>query len=135
MYNSLKNDIEDKKILEEEINTLEGRIKYKIQSQLGLHATTYSELKIECPNVEDKFARVFSQIEKLDKNRIVLQGELDIIENEIKKVDELLSSMDDVSKKIFRCRYIWGLSVSKTAKRLNYSEDYVKELTKKLFKK
>ena len=41
---------------------------------MGLHATTYKELKIECPTVDDKFARVFSQIEKLDKDLQVLEG-------------------------------------------------------------
>lgn len=135
MYKSLKNDIEDKKILEELIKTKEERIKYKIQQELGLHATTYSELKVECFSVDDRFSRVFAQIERIDNERIVLQGELSIIENEIQKVDELLSTMDDISKSVFRCRYIWGLSVSKTAERLHYGKDRIKQIAREMFQK
>ena len=135
MYKHIKEDLEDKKILEEEIQGLKERIKYKIQNELGLHATTFSELKVECPKIEDKFLRTFTKIEKLDKKREVLQGELSIIERTIENVDLLLSTMEDKKKKVFRCRYIWGMSVKDTAERLHYSIDYVKEITKKIWQK
>ena len=93
MYKHIKEDLEDKKILEEEIQGLKERIKYKIQNELGLHATTFSELKVECPKIEDKFLRTFTKIEKLDKKREVLQGELSIIERTIENVDLLLSNV------------------------------------------
>lgn len=134
MYKQIKEDLEDKKILEEDIQGLKERIKYKIQNELGLHATTFSELKVECPKVEDRFLRTFEKIERLDKKRETLQGELDIIEKTIENIDSLLSKMEDKKKKVFRCRYIWGLSVKTTAERLHYSEDYVKEITKKIWK-
>ena len=46
MYKELKTVLEDKRILEELISSEKERIKYIIQKELGLHATTYSELKI-----------------------------------------------------------------------------------------
>ena len=58
----------------------------------------------------------------------------DIIEKTIENIDSLLSKMEDKKKKVFRCRYIWGLSRKETAKRLNYSEDRVKQITREIFK-
>ncbi len=135
MYKRLKKDLEDKRLLEEEIQGLKDQIKYKIQKQLGLHATTYKELKIECPIIEDKFARVFSQIEKLDNDLQNLEGELNIINIRLDNIDEQMKIMDSIEKQVFRNRYILGLSVSQTAERLNYSEQHIKRITKELFQK
>ena len=135
MYKRLKKDLEDKRILEEEIQGLKDQIKYKIQKQLGLHATTYKELKIECPTVDDKFVRVFSQIEKLDNDLHNLEGELELINKRLDNIDEQMKSMDSIEKKIFRNRYVLGLSVSQTAERLNYSEQHIKRITKEIFQK
>ena len=75
--------------------------KFKIQKELGLHATTYTELKVETSNiVDDKFARIFASIEKLDKRREKSEEELKIIETTLKNVDTLLSKMDDKEKKV-----------------------------------
>ena len=127
MFKELKKQIEDKKILEENIRGLEERIKYKIQKELGLHSTTYSELKIECSTVDDRFARAFAKIESLDQDLQRQKGELKIIEDTIQEVDKLIGTMNDRDKKIFRCRYIWGMTVSQTAERLHYTKDYIKE--------
>lgn len=135
MYKQLKKQLEDKRILETDIQGLKERIRHKIQHQLGLHATTYAELKIECPTVEDKFARTFSQIEKLDTDLKVLEGELKIVEDTLDKVDRILGECNDVEKKVFRCRYIWGLSVKQTAERLNYSVDHIKDISQKISQK
>ena len=136
MYKDLKKMLEDKKILEEEIRGLEERIKYKIQKELGLHSTTFKELKIEALNIiDDRFARVFAKVEELDRSKEIRQGELDIINNTLNKIDELISKMSDNEKKVFRCRYYWGLSVNQTAKRLNFSEDYIKEISRKINQK
>lgn len=135
MYKQIKTQLEDKRLLEELIRGLEDRIKFKIQKQLGLSATSYAELKIECPTVEDKFVRVFSQIEKLDKDLQIAKEEYSIIEKCIGNIDKQMSSMDSVEKKIFRNRYILGLSVRQTAEKLHYSTDWVKEKTRKIFQK
>ena len=135
MYKELKKELEDKKILEEEIKSLEERIKLKIQIELGLHSTTFNELKVESSIVDDRYARVFAKIESLDNRRKILQEELNIIIKHLDIIDRRLGEMKDKEKKVFRCRYIWGLSVRETAERLNFSQDYVKEISSKINKK
>ena len=135
MYKRLKKDLEDKRILEEEIQGLKDQNKYKIQKQLGLHATTYKELKIECPTVDDKFARVFSQIEKLDNDLHNLEGELELINKRLDNIDEQMKNMNSIEKKIFRNRYVLGLSVRQTAERMNYSADRIKQISRKIMPK
>lgn len=135
MYKELKRELEDKKILEEEIRSLEERIKLKIQKELGLHSTTFKELKIESSTIDDRYAKVFAKIEVLDKRRELIQSELDIINRHLDVIDKRLGEMKDKEKKVFRCRYIWGLSVRETAERLGYSTDRIKQITRNLFKK
>lgn len=135
MYKQIKTQLEDKRLLEELIRGLEDRIKFKIQKQLGLSATSYAELKIECPTVEDKFIRVFGKIEELDKDLQKSKEELSIIEKCIGNIDKQMSTMDNVEKKIFRNRYILGLSVRQTAEKLHYSTDRIKQITRKIFQK
>ncbi len=135
MYKELKKELEDKKILEEEVKSLEERIKLKIQKELGLHSTTFSELKVESSTVDDKFARVFAKIEGLDNRRQLIQEELNIIEKHLSIIDRRLAEMKDVEKKVFRCRYIWGLSVRETAERLGYSVQHIKRINKKIIQK
>ena len=136
MYKQLKEQLEEKKLLEVEIKGLEERIKHKIQSQLGLHSTTFSELKVECIGIhDDKFSRVFAQVEKLDKNLQKLKKDLEIIENTLSNANELMLKLDNKDMNIFRCRFFLGLSVKNTAERLHYSEDYIKERTREILKK
>lgn len=135
MFKQLKVQLNDKRLIEEEIRGLEERIRYKIQKQLGLHATSYSELKIECPIVEDRFAKVFSQIEKLDNQLQELKGELNIIENNLEKIDEILKGLNDKEMMIFRYRYVMGLSIKQVAERTNYSEPQIKRLLSNIAQK
>lgn len=136
MYKDIKDMLEDKKILEELIKGLEDTIKYKIENELGLHSTTFSELKVETMGViEDKFARVFAKLESLDKKRETRQGELDIINRRLNNLDNLIGQMSDKKKKVFRCRYIWGMPIKSIAERLNYSEIQVKRILKEINKK
>lgn len=135
MYKQIKEQLNDKRLIEEEIRGLEERIRYKIQKQLGLHATSYTELKIECPVVDDKFAKVFSQIEKLDNQLQELKGELDIIEKNLENIDEILKGLNDKEMMIFRYRYIMGLSIKQVAEKMNYSEPQIKRFLKNIAKK
>lgn len=134
MYKELRQWLEDKKILEEILRGLEERIEFKIQKELGIHATTFKELKIQCVNIDDKFTNTFIKIEKLDKRREVVQEELDIINRRLDKIDNMISKMNGIEKKIFKCRYIWGLTRKKTAQQLGYSEDRIKQITSAMFK-
>lgn len=135
MYKELKTDLEDKRILEELISSKKERIKYIIQKELGIHATTYSELKVQCPIIDDKNARIFGKVEKMDKELHVLEGEYNIIEKSLENTDKIMSTMDSIEKKVFRNRYILGLSVRMTAEKLNYSMDRIKQITRKILKK
>ena len=135
MYKELKNQLEDKKILEGQIQDLKERIKYKIQNELGLHATTFSELKVESPTIEDKFAKVFAKIEDLDNRKTLLEGELSIIEKDLIEINEVLKKSTDKHKKVFKARFVDGLSVNQTASKLNYSDKQIKRITSELFKK
>lgn len=134
MYKELRQWLEDKKILEEILHGLEERIEFKIQKELGIHATTFKELKIQCVNIDDKFTNTFIKIEKLDKRREVVQEELDIINRRLDKIDNMISKMNGIEKKVFKCRYIWGLTRKKTAQQLGYSEDRIKQITSAMFK-
>ena len=135
MYKELRQWLEDKKILEEILHGLEERIEFKIQKELGIHATTFKELKIQCVNIDDKFTNTFIKIEKLDKRRAVAQEELDIINRRLDKIDNMISKMNGIEKQIFRCRYIWGMPIKNIAERLNYSEIQVKRILKEINKK
>ena len=136
VFKDLKDMLEDKKILEELIKSYEERIEYKIQRELGLHSTTFSELKVETIGIiDDKFARVFAKLETLDKKRELRQGELDIINSRLINLDNLLGQMTDKKKRVFRCRFILGLTVEETANRLGYSEKQIKRITKEIFEK
>ena len=87
------------------IKSLEERIKLKIQVELGLHSTTFNELKVESSIVDDRYARVFAKIENLDKRKSLIQEELKIIEEHLNIIDRRLGEMKDKEKKVFRCRY------------------------------
>lgn len=134
MYKQLKKQLSDKRVLEDLIRGYEDRIKFKIQKQLGLHATSYAELKIECPVVDDRFARVFSQIENLDRELQALKGELEIINQLLENADDKMKQLSERDMKIFRCRFFLGLTVAQTAERLNYDQGYIKERTRKMLK-
>lgn len=134
MYKQLKKQLSDKRVLEDLIRGYEDRIKFKIQKQLGLHATSYAELKIECPVVDDRFARVFSQIENLDRELQALKGELEIINKLLENADDKMKQLRERDMKIFRCRFFLGLTVAQTAERLNYDQGYIKERTRKMLK-
>ena len=43
--------------------------------------------------------------------------------------------MSDIEKQVFRCRFIWGLSVKETAERVSYSEKQIKRITKEMLSK
>ena len=78
---------------------------------------------------------MLAKIENLDNRRILIQEELDVINRELDKIDRLLSNMSDIEKQVFRCRFIWGLSVKETAERVSYSEKQIKRITKEMLSK
>ena len=136
MYKQLKRQLDDKKIIEKNIRELEERIKEIIQKQLGLKGTSYSDIKLEIVgNTDDKFAQTFAKVESLDKERESLIEERKIIIDFIDDIYKSITNMNNIELNVFKCRYILGLSRKKTAERLGYTEDRIKQITRKINKK
>ena len=133
MYRELKKQINDKEIITKNIRELEDRIKFKIQKQLGLHGTTFSDIKISSVGEkDDKFLRTFAQIENLDKDRLTLIEEREIIDIFINDVYKSINNINDIELKVFRYKYILGLSNQEIATRLNYSIQRIKQINKEI---
>lgn len=136
MYKQLKKQIDDKEIITKNIRELEDRIKLKIQKQLGLHGTSFSDIKIEAiGKKDDKFLRTFSQIENLDKDRLTLIEERDIIDKFLNDIYKSISKMGDLELNVFKSRYILGLTQQETATRLNYTIDRIKQIDRNIKEK
>lgn len=136
MYKQLKSQIDDKSIIDENIRELEDRIKYKIQKQLGLRGTTFSDIKLQIiGKKDDKFASTFAKIEKLDKELQSLIGEREIINKFINEVYNKINNMDNLELDVFKCRYILGLTQQDTAERIKYSLARVKQVEKEIANK
>lgn len=135
MYKQLKKQLDDRDVIKRNIKVLEDRIVYIIQS-LGLKGTSYSDIKIcMIGNNNDKFADAFAKVEELDKEKELLIGEKKIIDDFIDDVCKTISKNNNVEQQVFKCRYILGLSRKDTAKRLGYTEDGIKKITKEILKK
>lgn len=136
MYKQLKKQLDDKKILERNIRELEDRITFIIQKQLGLKGTSYSDIKLEIVGTkDDKFLNTFAKVENLEKDRLNLIEERNIIVDFIDDVYKSINNMNNVELNVFKCRYILGLSRKKTAERLGYTEDRIKQITREIKKK
>lgn len=136
MYKQLKKQIDDKVIIDKNIRELEDRIKFKIQKQLGLHGTTFEDIKIiSIGKQDDKYLKVFSQIERLDKDLQELKEEQKIIKDFINDVYKSITNMNNVELNVFKCRYILGLSNQQIADRLSYSIQHIKRINKEVKEK
>ena len=136
MYKQLKRQIDDKEKKKKNIRELEDRIKFKIQKQLGLHGTSFSDIKIEAiGKKDDKFLRTFSQIENLDKDRLTLIEERDIIDKFLNDIYKSISKMGNLELNVFKSRYILGLTQQETATRLNYTIDRIKQIDRNIKEK
>lgn len=136
MYKQLKRQLDDKKIIEKNIRELEDRIKIIIHKQLGLKGTSYSDIKLEIVGTkDDKFSKTFAKVESLDKDLQSLIEEKNIIVDFIDDVYKSINNMNNVELKVFKCRYMLGLSNRETAERLGYSIQNIKLVNKKIKEK
>ena len=136
MYKQLKKQLDERDNINKIIKSLDERIALIIHKRLGLRGTSYSDIKLEIiGNTDDKFAQTFAKVEKLDKERAVLIEERKIIAKLINDVSKNISNGNDIEQKVFKCRYILGLSRKKTAERLGYTEDRIKQITREIKKK
>lgn len=136
MYKQLKKQLDDKKILERNIRELEDRITFIIQKQLGLKGTSYSDIKLEIIGTkDDKFLNTFAKVENLEKDRLNLIEERNIISDFIDDVYKSITNMNNTELNVFKCRYILGLSNRQTAERLGYTIDRIKQINREILKK
>lgn len=136
MYKQLKKQLDDKKIIERNIRELEDRISFIIKKRLGLKGTSYSDIKLEfAGNTDDKFIQTFAKVENLEKDRLNLIEERNIISNFIDDVYKSITNMNNTELNVFKCRYILGLSNRQTAERLGYTIDRIKQINREILKK
>lgn len=136
MYKQLKRQLDDKKIIEKNIKELDDRIAFIIQKRLGLKGTSYSDIKLEIVgNTDDKFAQTFAKVESLDKDRLDLIEEKNIIVDFIDDIYKSINNMNNVELNVFKCKYILGLTNKQTAERISYSIQHVKRINKRIAKK
>mgnify|MGYP005801289573 FL=1 len=136
MYKQLKRQLDDKKIIEKNIKELDDRIAFIIQKRLGLKGTSYSDIKLEIVgNTDDKFAQTFAKVESLDKDRLDLIEEKNIIVDFIDDIYKSINNMNNVELNVFKCRYMLGLSNKQTAERLGYSIQHIKRINNEISKK
>lgn len=133
MYRQLKKQLDDKEIIDKNIKALDDRIKNIIHKQLGLKGTSYSDIKVErVLNTNDKYASIFAKVENLDKEKEVLIEERKIITDFINDVYKSINNMNNIELKVFKYRFMIGLSRKQTAERLGYTEDRIKQITRKI---
>lgn len=136
MYKQLKKQLDDKIIIDRTIKELSDRIEFIIHKKLGLKGSNYSDIKIEMLGVtEDKYLQAFAKVENLDKERELLIEEKNIIVDFINDIYKSINNMNNQELNVFKCRYMLGLSRRETAKRLGYTEDRIKQITREIIKK
>lgn len=135
MFKQLKRDLIDKKIIEASVIQKENRKKYIIEKRLGLKATSLSEVKVLLSGKLDKFADTFAKLEILEKDILDLNAEKKIIEDGLEEINKIIAKSKDIELKVFKCRYISGLTQLETAEVLNYSIDRIKQIDKKIKQK
>lgn len=107
---------------------------YNIKKELSL----YNIRKIDNTNI-------MLEIEELQaesKDNIHITNEIELLQKKIKinelknkKIDNILSMLNEEQKKIIKCVYIDNLNINKTAKRLYMSTKTVKRKLNKIFNK
>lgn len=136
MYKQLKRQMDEKMIIDRTIKELTERIEFIIHKKLGLKGSSYSDIKIDMIGVtDDKYLQAFTKVENLDKDRELLIEEKKIIDDFINDVYQSINNMNNLELNVFKCRYMLGLTRKATAERLGYTEDRIKQISRKIAKK
>lgn len=136
MYKQLKKQIADKKVIHATRLGIENRIQYKIDKQLGLQGMTFQEVKIQMGlSKEDRFTKVFADIEDLDNQKLELLEEERIIDEMLQDVDRNISDLNDIEHKVFRGMYLWGNTQQEIADAEGYGLDRIKQISMDINKK
>lgn len=134
-YILLKNQIQDKQLYEKTIALINDRMNNLIEKKLGVHGTSYDKIKIQVSSFGDKFLSTFAELERLDNDRELAVGQLNLINNFLYEIDQKIRTMRSKEKEIFRLKYIHGLSNKEIEERGIACDKtirtYLKEIDKK----
>jgi RNA polymerase sigma factor (sigma-70 family) len=133
-YNIIRKMKDDQTLLERTYRLLNERIQFMIDEKLGFHGFTYEDVKIQCQKNPDRFTSAFAALEELDRERILVRKELDMINDYFIDIDKLISRMNDREKKVFKAKYLYGLSNMDIAAQLDCSEKTIQRLIKEIEK-
>ena len=73
-------------------------------------------------------------MEELEKEKDLVKKELNIIKDFFDKIDRDISQMKEKEKKVFKAKYLYGLSNLDIASQLNCSEKTIQRLLKEIEK-
>ena len=133
-YNVIRKMKEDQILHERTYKLLNERIQFKIDERLGFHGCTYEDVKIQCQRNPDRFTAVLADLEELDKERTLEKKELDMLNDYFLDIDKLISQMNDREKKVFKAKFLYGLSNVDIAAQLDCSEKTIQRLIKEIEK-
>jgi len=133
-YNLILKQKEDEQLYKRVYDLLNQRIKLKIDEKLGLRGMSFSEVKIKLNSERDKYSTVLAELEELEKEKDLVKKELNIIKDFFDKIDRDISQMKEKEKKVFKAKYLYGLSNLDIASQLNCSEKTIQRLLKEIEK-
>lgn len=130
MYKQIKKQIADKRLIGITREGIEKRIRFKIDKILGLRGMSIQEVKIQLKNNEDRYTSVFASIEDLDKDRIILLEEENIIDEMLSKINDAIDDLNEIEHKVFRAMYLRGMTQQEIADSEGYSLDRIKQISR-----
>lgn len=133
-YNLILKQKEDEQLYKRIYDLLDQRIKFKIDEKLGLQGMSFSEVKIKLEPERDKYSKVLEELEELDEEKKLAKKELDMIKDFFSKIDRDISQMKEREKKVFKAKYLYGLSNLDIASQLDCSEKTIQRLLKEIEK-
>ena len=131
-YSVIRKIKNDCALYEKTYKLLNERIQLKIDEKLGLHGFTFDEVKVQNEKHPDRFTATFAELEELDEERSLVKKELDIINDYFNKIDRSIEQMDETEKKVFKAKYIYGLSHADIASKLDCSEKTIQRIIKEI---
>lgn len=129
-YSVIRKLKNDRTLYEKTYKFLNERIQLKIDEKLGLHGFTFDEVKVQNEKHPDRFTATFAELEELDKERTLIKKELDMINDYFNEIDRSIEEMDETEKKVFKAKYIYGLSHANIATKLDCSEKTIQRIIK-----
>lgn len=129
-YSVIRKLKNDQTLYEKTYKLLNERIQLKIDETLGLHGFTFDEVKVQNEKHPDKYTTTFAELEELDKSRTLVKKELDKINDYFNEIDRDIEAMSEIEKKVFKAKYLYGLSHANIATKLDCSEKTIQRIIK-----